>query len=149
MYLLWKYLVIFGSKLLQWSRFLVGITVFKFLRKFRNVWWHGKCQRSGPHIIILRKGWHLSDFLQIVFHILALKTQQFWTFMPRFLKQYMYNSLICIHLKMILTLTILQVVASEDDYFLLLCYKRNPQRLMSLRFLKIQLGEYVKSIIYS
>ena len=50
---------------------------------------------------------------------------------------------------MILTLTILQVVAREDDYFLLLCYKRNPQRLMSMLFLKIQLGEYVESIIYS
>ena len=89
-YLPVTWIVIVDSKLLQWSRFLVGITVFKFLRKFRNVWWHGKCQRSGPHIIILRKGWHLSDFLQIVFHILALKTQQFWTFLPHFLKQYMY-----------------------------------------------------------
>ena len=42
---------------------------------------------------------------------------------------------------MILKLTILQVVAREDDYFMLLC----PQRLMSMLFIKIQLGEYIES----
>ena len=45
---------------------------------------------------------------------------------------------------MILKLTILQVVACEDDYFMLLCL-RNPQRLMSMLFIKIQLGEYIES----